>query len=118
MVNSGHRRNFIKSVVLKSLTRFKYIKHRSLPADKKEFRPMYRHRGFEYEEKTTWYEEKTSLYNGKNYGDLFKQNSKARINRKRSGATDFSTVMFVPSSEDGKLIKKLEDLQQNRRERK
>ena len=75
MVNSGHRRNFIKSVVLQSLTRFKYIKHRDgLPADKKEFRPMYRHRWFEYEERTTRYVEKTTWYKGKKYGELLKIN--------------------------------------------
>ena len=71
--------------------------------------------------------EKTTWYAGKNFGDQFKQDWKARVKMKgddkhpnhggiREKAVEFSTVMFVPSSENGDLIHNLEQVERRFRE--
>ena len=133
LANSGHKYSFSKSVVLQAITRFKTMKIRStLDKDDPRFLPLYRNRWYDFDRRCMI---KMTLgrswYSGKNFGDTYKQEWKHRLKRKgennrhRERAIETrhmeravetrpprpSTVMFVPSSDGGLLLRMLEGLE-------
>ena len=124
LANSGHKYSFSKSIILQALTRFKTMKMRSNldEADPRHL-PLYRNKWYDFDRRCmikktlgkTW-------YSGKNFGDLYKQEWKRRMKRKGDNKRKNviknaiklpppATVMFVPSSCGGILLKMLENLE-------
>jgi len=124
MRNSGHKFQFIKSVVLQAITKHEYMLERDkLKPTSKRYCPMYRTRSHKQTERImikhvgalTW-------FTVENLDDPFKQGWKGRIRRKglfsnrkenvcgqskRVTNTAITTKMFIPPTPGSKLLKKL-----------
>ena len=73
LINSGHRFSFIKSIILQALTRYEYMKERSIldPNDKR-YKPLYRKRTFNFRERTMLKKvERYTWYKNINLGDPY-----------------------------------------------
>ena len=135
--NSGHKFQFIKSVVLQAITRHEYMLERDrLNPSNKKYCPMYRPRSYKQIERImikrvgafNWFTNET-------FDDPFKQGWKGRIRRKgqfknkrmleelsikkKNCKIAITTKMFIPPTPGSKLLKKLMDVEdifkQNRR---
>ena len=126
--NSGHKYSFSKSVILQAITRYKFMKERDgLDEENERFRPLYRDRSYQFSERCKLkYTEPMTWYTNVKVGDKFKHHWKFRIKRKgyrrkgkyaerekeeKTKKIDPSTVIFIPSTEGGKLLKKLETVE-------
>ena len=131
MVNSGHKLPFIKSIVLQGITRYLYMVERStMQHDRPEYTPLYRARGFKSTERIMrkkvnrymWYTEK-------DFKDPYRNVWKFRVRRRgdkvhkhwmnklttnncsKGKEIPITTTMYVPSSCGGKMIKKIQEVE-------
>ena len=126
LMDSGHRYLFIRAIILQALTRFKYIKERNvLDESDARYNPMHRDRWYKFEERSKIkLTSKALWYTNKQVGDVYKQDWKRRIKRKGDDENphhknnsllqkhdNITTVMFVPSTPNGVLLRMLEELE-------
>ena len=126
LVDSGHRYLFIRAIILQALTRFKYIKERNvLDESDARYNPMHRDRWYKFEERSKIkLTSKALWYTNMQVGDVYKQDWKRRIKRKGDDKNphhknnsllqkydNITTVMFVPSTPNGDLLRMLEELE-------
>ena len=84
MVNSGHKYQYIKAVVLQGISKFKYMVQRSkLEPTSKKFAPIHRDRYYRWDERTLLkYTNKDTWYTGIPLKDKFRNGWKSWIKRK------------------------------------
>jgi len=130
MVNSGHRFQFIKAVVLQALSKFVYMVERNaLPSDNKKYSPLHRPVTFDsvrrklckYTEHATWYsaQYKKDIYtNGWKRWITTKEQWRTRLQRPRSSKiikrskVENATVLFVPKTEGEKLLQVIQETEE------
>ena len=117
MRNSDHKYAFIKSVILQGLTKYEYMKRRSLLQETHaQFMPLHRPKDFRGQERLlTKYVNIMLWYKDFKVGDPFKQTWKRRIRykndkqkssfRKDSKTGETTTTFFVPPSAKSLLFK-------------
>ena len=139
LVNSGHKFAHIKSIVLQAISKYIYMQSRSaLPQDHKRYSPIHRLRSYKLEERrlvkyavgVSWYtyidlkdkyrnqwknwiqrkSEKNNKTERWGRGSLKSDGSKGGNNKQ---ALEPTTVMFIPSTVGGKLIKLVEEKEEN-----
>ena len=126
MINSGHVYQYIKSVVLQALTKYVYVVYRSrLEKDHRMFSPLHRPKTFNGEKrKLIKYTTQALWYSNDRPGDKFRnvwKNWIVRKGRKKAGGNSSrpgkdiktTTVVFVPKTEEGKLMEKVQVLEDN-----
>ena len=135
LVNSGHKFAHIKSIELQAISKYIYMQSRSaLPQDHKRYSPIHRLRSYKLEERrlvkyalgVSWYtyidlkdkyrnqwknwiqrkSEKNNKTERWGRGSLKSDGSKGGNNKQ---ALETTTVMFIPSTVGGKLIKLVEE---------
>ena len=122
LVNSGHSYAFIKAILLQGLTKYKCMVQRSqLEVNHKKFKPLYRSRDYKECERTiVKYLESSTWFTGEKLGDMYKNEWKKRITRKNPGdrkqkgpvdQREITTVLFVPPSQDSKLLKMVREIE-------
>ena len=131
--NSGHQYAFIKSIILQAVTKYDYMVARSKKNTTDEsFQPLYRARSFKEESrKILKYINYSLWYTKEDLGDPFRQrwkkfikvkgsvNIKKQNGRKVSAEKDdrvITTTLFVPSSDNGTLLKLLEGVEREIKE--
>ena len=129
LVNSNHRFQFIKSIVLQAITKYEYMLGRAgLDPEDEKYQPLYRERSYmEEERKILKYINPCTWYTGENLGEKFRQDWKRFIKRKHTRGNvrrnkhsannvdnrKITTTMFVPSSGGGKLLSLLEEAEKD-----
>ena len=124
LVNSDHKYAFIKAVIQQGLSKFEYMKYRSnLEKEHKLYEPLHRSRCYNYEKrKISKYMTEVTWFQNKSEADPYKDLWKGSIKRKetiKSGTRrknehcqkkyNITSVMFVPPTVDGTLLKLLQD---------
>ena len=131
MVNSGHRYQYIKAVVLQAVSKYLYMIQRSnLPCTDTRFSPIHRSRSFKVRERLLLkYTNQDNWYSGVSLKDPFRNGWKAWIKRKsdrravnkkkrRGGAVisttsiqkkTVTTAFFVPPTVNGKLAQMIQE---------
>ena len=129
LVNSGHKFQYIKSVVLQGLSKFVYMVQRSkLNKDNVRYAPLHRHRNFDCERrKLIKYTSQGLWYSDVNVKDEYRNNWKRWIKRKGwkninwnrrhstqgKNGTPVTSVCFVPKTENAELIERLQAVEDN-----
>ena len=131
MINSGHKFQFIKAVILQALSKFVYMVERdALPPDHKRYSPLHRPVTFDsvrrklckYTEHATWYsaQHKKDIYsNGWKYWITTKEQWRQRLQRhkgskilKNKNKIVNATVLFVPKTEGEKLLQVIQETEE------
>ena len=135
MVNSGHRFEFIKAVVLQAISKFVYMVGRStLPEENKRFCPLHRPVTFDserrklckYTEHASWYTthyRKDIYANGWKCWIVSKEQWRTRSqtlkkhpgkpkNTSHQGKIPNTTVLFVPKTQGEKLLTVIQDAEE------
>ena len=124
MVNSGHKFQYVKSVVLQGISKYIYMVYRSnLNENHKLYCPLHRQRSYKNEmRKLIKYTNHARWYTDEKVGDIFKDGWKKWIKRKRywkrkhfskknrssERKPDTTTVMFVPKTTNGALMEQVQ----------
>ena len=125
MVNSGHKYQYIKSVVLQAISKYVYMVQRSkLATNDRKYAPLHRMRSYRREERLLLkYTNQDNWYTGVSLKDQFRNGWKAWIKRKsdrrannktlkRNGSNvttiinnkkPITSAIFIPSTVGGKL---------------
>ena len=126
MVNSGHKYQYIKSVVLQALTKYSYVIERSeLDPTDARFCPVHRPRSFDSDSrKLLKYTNQALWYSHLKPGDKYKDCWKRWITRKDThwkkhrgkkhqpyDKKNVTSVMFVPKTVDGKLSDEIQGVE-------
>ena len=127
LINSGHRFQYIKSIVLQAISKYIHMVDRnSLQPTDKEYCPLHRSRSYKSKmRKLVKYTTQARWFTDERVGDLYKDSWKQWITRKgrqgrRRKITDntspkipTTTVMFVPSTPNADLLKDLQATEEN-----
>ena len=131
LANSGHKYSFSKSIILQAITKYEWMVERSLLEEKdRRYLPLYRNKGFDQPRRkilkyilpSVWYTDD----NIKDpYRNQWKNNIKRSFDRKKekrisnwqskheSRSKRVTSTMFVPSSEEGLLMKKVKEKEES-----
>ena len=127
MVNSGHKYQYIKSVVLQAISKFTYMVERSKLSDNnKKYMPLHRNRSFDWDNRVLLkYTEMDNWYTGVSFKDQYRNGWKSWIKRKNNRRAQnkrsrrfsnvkgfsnrpISTAIFVPPTPMGKLTQMIQ----------
>ena len=122
MVNSGHKFQYVKSVVLQAISKYLYMVQRSsVDENNKIFCPLHRARTFKEDQRkllkytnyAMWYSKERP---GDRYKDIWKswikrKGGKKHNNKKETRSKKTTTVMFTPKTSKGRLAQMIQGVE-------